>query len=170
LVVGILIGNIPIGIPGVAEFQLGLAGGPLLAGLLFAHFGRFMGIVGYMPLAARMWTQELGLAFFLAAAGFQAGEHFLEMLRIHGATPFLISVAVAAAPITAAFLFGRYALRMNLMQVLGGTCGSMTSTAGIGAITDKTDCDIPVTSYAAAYPAALVMMTILAQVLLGLLR
>jgi putative transport protein len=45
----------------------------------------------------------------------------------------------------------------------------MTSTAGIGAIVDKTDSDIPVTSYAAAYPAALVLMTILAQLLISLL-
>ena len=73
LVVGILIGMMPIRIPGLGEFTLGMAGGPLLAGLLFAHFGRFMGIVGHMPIAARMLTQSIGLAFFLASAGFEAG-------------------------------------------------------------------------------------------------
>ncbi len=170
LVVGLLLGMIPIRIPGLGQFQLGLAGGPLLAGLLFAHFGRFMGIVGYMPLAARMLAQELGLALFLAAAGFQAGGHFGAMLQQYGAAPFVMSLVVAVASMGAAFVFGRFVLRMNLMQVLGGTCGAMTSTAGIGAIVNKTDCDIPVTSYAAAYPAALVMMTILAQVLIAVLR
>jgi putative transport protein len=169
LVVGLLLGMIPFRIPGIGQFQFGLAGGPLLSGLLFAHFGRFMGIVGYMPLAARMLTQELGLALFLAAAGFQAGGHFLEMLRQYGAAPFVMSLTVAVVSAIAAFLIGRFALRMNLMQVLGGACGAMTSTAGIGAIVDKTDCDVPVTSYAAAYPAALVLMTILAQLLVSLL-
>ena len=169
LVIGILIGMIPIHIPGVGQFSLGMAGGPLMAGLLFAHFGRFMRIVGYMPLAARMLTQELGLAFFLAAAGFNAGGHFVEMLQQYGWRPFLIGLAVAVIPMSVAFTFARFVLRMDLLQSLGGICGAMTSTAGIGAIINKTDCDVPVTSYAAAYPAALVMMTILAQMLITLL-
>jgi putative transport protein len=170
LVVGIVLGMIPIPIPGVGQFTLGLAGGPLLAGLLFAHFGRFMGIVGYMPLAARMLTQEIGLAFFLAAAGFDAGGEFAAMLRQFGATPFVMSLVVAVIPMTIAVFCARFVLQMDLMQTLGGICGSMTSTAGIGAIVNKTDCDIPVASYAAAYPAALVMMTILAQVLIAVFR
>ena len=170
LVFGLLLGMIPFQIPGLGEFQFGLAGGPLLSGLLFAHFGRFMGIVGYMPLAARMLTQELGLALFLAAAGFQAGGQFLEMLHKYGAAPFVFSITVAVASMSTAFLMGRFVLRMNLMEVLGGTCGAMTSTAGIGAIVSKTDCDVPVTSYAAAYPAALVLMTVLAQLLISLLQ
>jgi putative transport protein len=165
LAVGILLGMIPFQIPGLGQFTLGMAGGPLIAGLLFAHFGRFMGILGYMPLAARMLTQELGLAFFLAAAGFSAGGHFLEMLGQYGAKPFLIGLAVAIVPMSIGFVVARCVLRMDLLQSLGGICGSMTSTAGIGAIVSKTDCDVPVSSYAAAYPAALVMMTVLAQLL-----
>jgi putative transport protein len=169
LVVGILIGMIPIHIPGVGGFSLGLAGGPLLAGLLFAHFGRFMGIVGYMPLAARMLTQELGLVFFLAAAGFAAGDRLLEMLHGHGATPFVMSLIVAVVPLGVASLLARFMLGMNLLEVLGGSCGAMTSTAGIGAIADKTDSDIPMVSYAAAYPAALVLMTIAVQLVVAVL-
>lgn len=169
LVVGIVLGMIPIHIPGVGEFQLGLAGGPLLAGLLFAHFGRFLGIVGYMPTAARMLTQELGLAFFLAAAGFQAGGHFVQMLREYGVMPFVMSLVVAFVSLTVSAIFARFVLRMNVLQVLGGTCGAMTSTAGIGALLSKTDCDVPATSYAAAYPAALVLMTVLTQLLVAAL-
>jgi putative transport protein len=166
---GILIGTLPIRIHGLGSFTLGMAGGPLLAGLLFAHFGRLMGIVGYMPLAARMLTQELGLAFILAAAGFEAGGHFVEMVQRYGAAPFAMSVVVAVVAMFSAYAFARFALRMDLMQTLGGTCGAMTSTAGIGAIANKTDSDLPVTSYAAAYPAALVMMTILVQLLVSTL-
>ncbi len=169
LVVGILLGMVPVYIPGWGEFQLGLAGGPLLAGLLFAHFGRFLGIVGYMPTAARMLTQELGLAFFLAAAGFQAGGHLVPMLREYGVMPFVMSLVVAFVSLSVSAVFARFVFRMNVLQVLGGTCGAMTSTAGIGALLTKTDCDVPATSYAAAYPAALVMMTILTQLLVAAL-
>jgi putative transport protein len=114
-------------------------------------------------------TQELGLVFFLVAAGYSAGGHFVEMLQAYGAAPFLMGLAVAAVSMLTAALIGRFLLGLNLMQVLGGTCGAMTSTAGIGTIVGKTDCDVPVTSYAAAYPAALVLMTILAQILYSIL-
>jgi len=169
LVVGILIGMIPISIPSLGQFSLGMAGGPLLAGLLFAHSGRLMGIVGYMPRAARMLTQELGLAMFLASAGFLAGGYFVEMLQQYGIEPFLIGLAAAVIPLAAGFAIARYVLRLDFLQSLGGICGSMTSTAGIGAIVNRTDLDVPVISYAAAYPAALVMMTIIAQILLAVI-
>ncbi len=169
LVVGIMIGMIPIRIPGLGEFSLGLAGGPLLAGLLFAHFGRFMGIVGHMPIAARILTQSIGLAFFLASAGFKAGGKFVLMVETYGATPFVMSAVVTVVALIIGFCIARYALRMDVMQALGGMCGAMTSTAGIGAVASKTDCDVPVISYAAAYPAALVMMTIGAQLMIRIL-
>ncbi len=169
LVVGILVGMIPLRIPGLGEFSLGLAGGPLLAGLLFAHFGRFMGIVGHMPIAARMFTQSIGLALFLASAGYQAGGKFVSMVERYGATPFVMSVIVTVVALVVGFCIARYALRMDVMQALGGMCGAMTSTAGIGSVAGKTDCDVPVISYAAAYPAALVMMTIGAQLLIRFL-
>ncbi len=169
LVAGILIGMVPIRIPGLGDFSLGLAGGPLVAGLLFAHFGRFMGIVGHMPIAARMLTQSIGLAFFMASAGYKAGGQFVPMVQKYGAQPFLMSVVVTVVALVVGFCISRYLLRMDVLQSLGGMCGAMTSTAGIGAIASKTDCDLPVISYAAAYPAALVMMTIVAQMLIRLL-
>lgn len=169
LAAGILIGMVPIQIPGFGEFTLGMAGGPLLAGLLFAHFGRFMGIVGHMPIAARMLTQSIGLAFFLASAGFDAGGHVVRMVEDFGVLPFVLSLVVTNVCLVAGFLFARYVLRMDIIQCLGGMCGAMTSTAGIGAVASRTDCDVPVISYAAAYPAALVMMTVVAQILIRLL-
>ena len=45
----------------------------------------------------------------------------------------------------------------------------MTPTPGLGVTTSKTDSDIPVVSYAAAYPVALILVTVFAQVLVALL-
>ena len=92
------------------------------------------------------------------------------MMEHYGAAPFVISVIVTAVSLGAGFLIARYVFRMDLIQSLGGMCGAMTSTAGIGAVAGKTDCDVPVISYAAAYPAALVMMTITAQFLVRVLQ
>jgi putative transport protein len=168
LAVGILVGMIPIQLPGLPEFSLGMAGGPLLVGLLVAHFGQFLGNTAYMPAAARMLTQELGLALFLADAGFLAGGSFMDTIKMYGAAPFLLSFIVIVVSLSLAYSFARFALGMNLLQILGGTCGAMTSTAGVGALSGATDSAIPVASYAAAYPASLVMMIVFAQILIAI--
>ncbi|PIE17491.1 MAG: YidE/YbjL duplication [Proteobacteria bacterium] len=166
--VGIVLGLIPITVPGLGSFALGMAGGPLIVGLLFAHYGRVFGLVGYMPAAARFFTQELGLTLFLAAASFSAGAHLSETLATHGALPFALAAAVALVTMAVAYVVARYVLKMGLLRIIGGTCGAMTSTAGIGAIVAQTDSDAPVTSYAAAYPVALVLMTAFAQLVVAL--
>ena len=114
-----------------------------------------------------MFTQQLGLALFLADAGFAAGGEFMTTLRAHGPWPFVMAAVVGAVPLGATYTVARLVLRMNLLELLGGACGSMTSTAGLGAITSKTDSDVPVINYAAAYPVALVLMTILARVIVA---
>ena len=76
---------------------------------------------------------------------------------------------VTAVPMSFGYPIARKLLGLNLLQTLGGTCGGMTSTPGLGAITAKTDSDIPVVSYATAYPVALILMTIFAQLVISLL-
>ncbi|MCA9245954.1 MAG: hypothetical protein KDA42_02535 [Planctomycetales bacterium] len=169
LAVGVGLGNIPIPVGAGSTIHLGLAGGPLLSGLLFAHFGRFLGVVGYMPRAARLVAQELGLALFLAAAGFRAGGQLVDVTHQLGIMPIAASALVASAAIAVAHFSSRKLLGMNPLETIGGVCGAMTSTAGIGAILNKTDSDTPVTSYAAAYPVALVLMTIFARLVFAFL-
>ena len=167
LSVGIVLGSLAIPLGTIGKVSLGLAGGPLIAGLLFAHFGRFLGVVGYMPRAARMFVQEFGLALFLAEAGFHAGGSLMSMMGEFGAKPVVMSGLIAVVAIATAHFVARSLLKMNLLETLGGACGAMTSTAGVGAITSKTESDIPVISYAAGYPVALILMTIVVRVLVA---
>ena len=66
-------------------------------------------------------------------------------------------------------LIARFALKLNFLQVLGGVCGGMTSTPGLGVLTSKTDSEIPIISYAAAYAVALILMTVVGHMLVALL-
>ena len=45
----------------------------------------------------------------------------------------------------------------------------MTSTPALGAITAKTDSQIPVVSYVSAYPVALVILILVAKALVAIL-
>ena len=167
---GVLVGLTPVSVFGGPAMKLGLTGGPLLVGLLLGHFGRIGPFVGYLPRASRLVVMELGLMLFLAQAGVQAGADIVEVIQAHGFRLVALTVAVLLLPLAAGYLVARYALRMPQLDALGGICGGMTSTPALGAITAKTDSDAPIVAYAAAYPVALILMTVFAQSLVMLLR
>ncbi len=170
ITVGIVIGMTPIGNPDVGSFSLGTSGGLLLVALFLGHWGRVGNIVGRIPLGARHLMTELGLVFFLAHAGVKAGGGFIETVSQYGVTLIGIGMAVTLVPMICGYLAAKYVFKIPLLEILGGICGAMTSTPGLGAITSKTDSEVPVVSYATAYPVALVFIIIIVQILIVLLR
>jgi putative transport protein len=162
---GLVLGMIPIALPNTAGFALGLSGGPLAAGLILGHFGRIGSVRGHIPQAARLMMMELGLVLFLAGAGIKAGGRLLEILSAHGPYLLIMSLVVVLVPMIIGFAFARKVLKLDILQVLGGTCGGMTSTPGLGVLSGKVDSEVPSVSYAAAYPVALILMTVFAQVI-----
>lgn len=169
LTFGIILGLIPIGLPGGTPFTLGLAGGPLIVALLLGHFGKVGSIVGHIPRPTRSLLQDLGLVFFLADAGVKGGADLWTTIQEYGPTLFGLGMLVSSIPMIVAWLIARKYFKLNPLQSLGGICGSMTSTPALGAITAKTSSQIPVISYVSAYPVALVVMILIAKVLIGLL-
>lgn len=164
VMLGIAVGQISIGGgPDSAGFSLGMAGGPLVVALVLGHFGHIGPIAGYMPRQARVLLTELALMLFLAGAGIKGGATLVETLQAHGLTMFAAGVAITALPPALGYVFARRVLRLSLAESLGGICGSMTSTPALGAITVKTDQQTPVIAYATAYPAALILMAVLAK-------
>jgi putative transport protein len=169
LALGIGLGLVPLGIPGRWSFSLGLAGGPLFVALLLGHFRRRGWIAGHLPRAARQNLMELGLVFCLADAGVKAGATFLSVLHEHGAVLFLAGIVVTLLPMAVAYAVARLWFRLDLLATLGGICGGMTSTPALGVLVAEVDSGRPVTSYAAAYPVALILMTVFVQIILSLL-
>lgn len=169
IMAGIFLGTISFDL-GEDGFSLGMAGGPLFVALVLGHFGRIGPVVGYLPLASQLILTETGLAFFLADAGVRAGATMGPVLGDFGPVLCGLAACTALIPPICGYLIGRFALKMNLLQVIGGVCGGMTSTPGLGVITSQTDSDIPVVTYAAAYPVALILMTVFSQLLVTLLQ
>lgn len=169
LTLGIIVGLIPLGLPNSSPITLGLAGGPLLVALLLGHFGRVGRIVGHIPRPTRMLLQELGLVFFLASAGVRGGVSLVETVQAYGLPIFGLGIAVTAIPLLLAWPVARRIFKMNPLQALGGICGGMTSTPALGAITSRTESQLPVVSYVSAYPVALVILILVAKGLVALL-
>ncbi|MBN1688248.1 MAG: hypothetical protein JW893_04035 [Candidatus Omnitrophica bacterium] len=165
LVLGVLVGFIKIPVTHELSIGFGIAGGPLLIGLLFGYIGRFGTITGHMPKAAKFVVGEMGLYLFLAVAGSLAGQHFMEILRAQGILLISCGFLITLLPILIAVMVSRYVLKMNLLVVLGMICGGMTSTPALGVVTSNTRSDVPALAYTGIYPLAVVLTTLMAQVI-----
>jgi len=162
---GILLAYFPLMLPGGITVRLGLAGGPLLVALVLSYYGRVGHFRMRTPYAARFLLRELGLVFFLAGAGTEAGAHFLEVLRDQGITIVFAGALVTATPIAVAFLLTWFVFHFDLNSCLGTVCGAKTSTPGLGAACAVVESDEPALAYAAIYPVALIAITAAAQIL-----
>lgn len=169
LSLGVILGLTPFAFPGGTPVTLGLAGGPLIVALLLGHFGKVGNIVGHIPRPTRMLLQDLGLVLFLTHAGIQGGQAFYSTIIEYGSSLLALSACVTVLPLVLAWWIARNYFKLDPLQSLGGICGGMTSTPALGALTDKTDSQAPVVSYASAYPIALIVMILLAKSLIGLL-
>lgn len=169
LSLGIVAGLIPLGLPGSTPVTLGLAGGPLLVALLLGHYGKVGHIVGHIPRPTRLLLQDLGLVFFLANAGIAGGVSLVDTVQQYGIALFGLAMLISIVPLVVAWPLARTYFKLDPLQSLGGICGGMTSTPALGAITAKTDSQVPIVSYIAAYPIALIVMIMVAKILIGLL-
>ena len=165
LALGLLVGSIEFGLAG-SKISLGIAGGPLIVGLLLGHFGKVGPLIGYIPRPTRLLLQDLGLVFFLACAGIAGGGALVETVMKHGGPVIIMSIACATIPILVGYVVAKKIMHMNILEVLGGICGGMTSTPALGAISSQTDSQAPVVSYATSYPVALILMTVLTKMLI----
>ena len=165
LTLGILLGKLNFSFGEGDGFSLGMAGGPLIVALLLGHFGKLGPIVGYMPRPTRVLVMELGLMLFLAGAGIRGGEKLVETLQQSGITMLLVGIVITMLPLVIGYFAARKLLKMEVAETLGCICGSQTSTPALGAITSQTESQAPVIAYSTAYPIALILMTVLAQLL-----
>jgi putative transport protein len=69
MVLGVLLGLIPIPIPGVGMVSLGIGGGPLIVALIVGKLRRTGPLLWVMPLPANIVLRNFGLAMFLASVG-----------------------------------------------------------------------------------------------------
>jgi putative transport protein len=165
IAIGIIVGTLSIQIAGISV-GLGSAGGLLAAGLTIGFLRSIHPTFGRMPEAARWVFMEMGLLFFMASIGLRAGRGIVEALLTSGPTLFLSGVLVTTLPVLAGYLVGRYILRINLVLLLGGITGSMTSGACLSIVNQEAKSGVPALGYTGAYAFANVLLTIGGSIIL----
>jgi putative transport protein len=164
ILLGILVGQIHIPFMGMS-FGLGLTGGVLIASLFLSYIGRTGPIVWNVSGNTNQFLRKLGLMLFLAAVGTNAGGSFAGTFLIYGWQVIFTGIAVTVTPILLCLIIGSFMLKLNMLTLLGGLAGCMTSTPALSAIESVSETDAVQSAYATVYPIALVIMIVLSQAL-----
>ncbi len=170
LLAGFLIGKIPLHLPLVGTFSLGITGGVLLAGWILSNLYKTGPFVWEIPSTANSFIRELGLLLFLATVGTQTGATILETLSQQGLPLFFSGILVTAVPLLVSLLICRYLLKIRFLRMLGVLTGGMTSTPGLASAAAISDAPYAAVAYATVYPVALIGMILFTKLLILILR
>ena len=168
IVLGLALGAIPIAIPGVSTpVKLGLAGGPIIVGILIGTFGPRMHMVTYTTRSANLMLRALGLSLYLACLGLDAGAHFFDtVFRPEGLLWIAIGCALTVVPVLIMGVIAFRWMKVDFGSVAGMLCGSMANPMALNYVNDTIPGDNPSVSYATVYPLCMFLRVIIAQVLL----
>ncbi len=144
---------------------LGLTGGVLIVALVLSKLGKTGPILWTMSGSANVLLREIGLIFFLAVVGTSAGTTLVETFMQYGYMLFLVGAAITLIPMIVMTIVAKRLYKTNLLTLLGGLAGGMTSTPGLAAISPVTKSNAPQIAYATAYPIAMVLLVVLMKLL-----
>jgi putative transport protein len=169
LALGLLLGALPLPLPGGARVTLGFAGGPLLVALVLGTVERTGPLLWNLPWGANTTLRQIGLVLFLAGIGTRAGPGFLQTFASReGALLFAAGAAVTFATAFAALWGAHRLLGIPLSLAIGMVAGIQTQPAVLGFAVQQTRNEIPHLGYAAVYPVATIAKILLVQLLIAL--
>ena len=170
IVLGLVLGSIPIFIPGMSTpVKLGLAGGPIVVGILIGCFGPRFHLVTYTTRSANLMLRGIGLSLYLACLGLDAGAHFFEtVLRPEGALWIGLGFLITFVPMVIMALVAMRYSRLDFGSACGMLCGSMANPMALNYANDTLPGDNPSVSYATVYPLAMFCRVIIAQIIVML--
>ena len=169
MALGVLLGLLPIPIPGLGTLRLGLAGGPLVMGLILSRLGRTGSWVWTMPFSANVIMRNLGLTVFLAQVGMTSGPQFLETVQKTGALFLGLGAAIVLIAVLVNLLVGHFVFKFRFDDLIGSTCGVAANPAHAvfaSKLVPTVRTDI---AYAITFPTGTIMKILLLQVMLSVM-
>ena len=171
IVLGLVIGSIPFAIPGMSmPVKLGIAGGPIIVGILMGAFGPRLHLSIYMSQSANLMLRQLGLTIYLAGLGLSAGSGFFAtVFTLEGLKWVLTSCTLAIVPVLIVGFIAAKVLKTNYSNNIGMLCGGMANPMALNYANTLTDSDEPAVAYATVYPVSIFLRVITAQIIMLLL-
>ena len=171
IVLGLVLGSIPLAFPGMSmPVKLGIAGGPIITGLLMGAFGPRLHLSIYMSRSANLMLRQLGLTIYLAGLGLSAGAGFFDtVFSAEGLKWVLVSFSLATVPVIITALAAAKLFKTDYADNIGMLCGSMANPFALDFADPSGKGDDPAVAYATVYPASIFLRVISAQVIMLLL-
>ncbi len=168
IAIGVLLGSIPIMVPGLpAPLKLGLAGGPLVVAIILGRLGSFRKLYWFMPPSANLALREIGIVLFLAVVGIKSGHNFVDTLvNGDGLVWAGYGVLLTVIPLLTVGFIARAILKVNYLSISGLLAGSMTDPPALAFASSLHPQSGEVAlAYATVYPLTMFLRIMMPQIL-----
>ncbi len=167
IALGVIFGSLPIAIPGIPQpVKLGLAGGPLIIAILLGYFGPRLKITTYTTTSANMMLREIGISFFMAAVGLDAGKTFVSSITAGGYWWILYGALITLIPVATIILLSRLVFKLNFYEICGLVSGGTTDPAVLSFSQNLYGTDYASINYATVYPLTMFLRVLVAQLMI----
>ena len=169
IVLGLLLGSVPIHFGLSYPISLGLAGGPIIMGIIIGAYGPRLHMVAYTTQSANLMLRSLGLSMYLACLGLDAGGDFLATVMQPAALKWIgFAALLTALPMAIVAVIAVVYRRKSFATTAGMLCGAMANPIALGYVNDTVEGDQASLAYAAVYPLAMFLRVIIAQIIVML--
>lgn len=170
LTLGVLLGAIPISLPGMTTpIKLGIAGGPIIVGILMGAFGPRFHLTTYTTQSANLMMRQFGIVIYLAGLGIDSGAHFFEtVFRAEGLIWIGLGFLLTLVPVLIVGFIASRIYKLDYAHNVGMLCGSMANPMALSYANTTVEGDEPSVSYATVYPLSMFIRVISAQLLIML--
>lgn len=168
ILLGLAIGTIPISLPGMsAPVKLGMAGGPIVVGILVGSLGSRAHFISYTTPSASLMLRKLGLSLYLACLGIEAGYQFFDtVVRPEGLMWVGIGFALTVVPVLVIGVAALLTHKYDFGTICGILCGSMANPMALSYANDTLKGDSASISYTSVYPLGMFVRVVISQVLI----
>lgn len=166
IVLGIALGMIPFHFPGISlPVRLGLAGGPIIMGILIGKFGPQLHLVTYTTVSANLMLRAIGLSLYLACLGLDSGAHFFEtVFRSEGLLWIGLGAFLTIVPTILVGIVAVKSFKIDFGTAAGMLCGSMANPMALDYANSTLPGDRASVAYATVYPLCMFARVILVQI------
>ena len=170
IVMGLVLGSIPFFIPGMSyPVKLGLAGGPIVMGILIGAYGPRFHMLAYTTTSANLMLRSLGLSTYLACLGLDAGKDFVATVMQPAALWWIgVGLALTILPVMLMSVVAVVVGKKSYASTAGMLCGAMANPIALDYVNDTTQGDKASVAYATVYPLCMFLRVIVAQLIVML--
>lgn len=171
MLLGLALGAIPFHIPTISmPVKLGIAGGPIIMGILVGRFGPSLHMVTYTTQSANLMLRAIGLSIYLACLGLDSGAGLFETVIYQGGALWvLLGFVITVVPCILMGIWCLKVLKIDFATTTGMLCGSMANPMALNYANDIIPGDETSVAYATVYPLSMFARIVMVQIIILLM-